>query len=493
MDFQNTQTDEEEQPQEEEQQPPQKRLDARPKNNLYMDGTGPRTGRTAVRTGTINRDGSTSPVSAMGAATGPLSQPLPRFSADQLQQMKDTNSQGFGTRPGRIDARPRNNMYMPGTGPGTGRTAIRVGTINRDGSTSPVSGLGAATGPLSQPTSRFMTPRPTPADAFAQRQGNVANAKANGTFDAARQKFNAANPGHVMDSNGAISKKPAGAGAAGAGAAGAGAAGAAAAGAAAAGAAAAGAAAGNNANGQSKPASSNSGPDAGAAASMHDASGSSISSSAAGLWQSGSPNTRSISSNYGTASSTIKPMTPASTTPATPSSTTPASTAPAISSSNSGPDAGAAASMHDASGSSISSSAAGYWQSGSPNTRSISSNYGTGSSTIKPTTPASTTPATPAAESSPESEEPEENNEGGDEEDNETPAPRAKGGPVKAGKPYLVGEKGPEIIVPKHSGTVVPNHALKTARQTKGLFMQPRPVPAAFFQQMARKLRGHGR
>jgi len=70
---------------------------------------------------------------------------------------------------------------------------------------------------------------------------------------------------------------------------------------------------------------------------------------------------------------------------------------------------------------------------------------------------------------------------------------RAKGGPVQAGRPYLVGEKGPEIIVPKHSGTVVPNHALKPARQTRGLFMQPRPVPAAYFQQMARKLRGHGR
>jgi hypothetical protein len=70
---------------------------------------------------------------------------------------------------------------------------------------------------------------------------------------------------------------------------------------------------------------------------------------------------------------------------------------------------------------------------------------------------------------------------------------RAKGGPVQAGRPYLVGEKGPEIIVPKHSGTVVPNHALKPARQTRGLFMQPRPVPAAFFQQMTRALRGRGR
>lgn len=37
---------------------------------------------------------------------------------------------------------------------------------------------------------------------------------------------------------------------------------------------------------------------------------------------------------------------------------------------------------------------------------------------------------------------------------------RAAGGPVDAGKAYLVGERGPEIIVPGRSGTVVPNHQL---------------------------------
>ncbi|EHS49766.1 phage tail tape measure protein, TP901 family [Rhizobium sp. PDO1-076] len=35
---------------------------------------------------------------------------------------------------------------------------------------------------------------------------------------------------------------------------------------------------------------------------------------------------------------------------------------------------------------------------------------------------------------------------------------RAKGGPVRGGLPYLVGEKGPEIVVPGRSGTVIPNH-----------------------------------
>ncbi len=37
------------------------------------------------------------------------------------------------------------------------------------------------------------------------------------------------------------------------------------------------------------------------------------------------------------------------------------------------------------------------------------------------------------------------------------PPARAMGGPVTAGQPYLVGEKGPEVVVPGQSGTVLPN------------------------------------
>lgn len=33
---------------------------------------------------------------------------------------------------------------------------------------------------------------------------------------------------------------------------------------------------------------------------------------------------------------------------------------------------------------------------------------------------------------------------------------RAEGGPVSAGKPYIVGERGPELVVPAENGTVVP-------------------------------------
>jgi hypothetical protein len=40
---------------------------------------------------------------------------------------------------------------------------------------------------------------------------------------------------------------------------------------------------------------------------------------------------------------------------------------------------------------------------------------------------------------------------------------RAAGGPVSAGKPYLVGEEGPELMVPGSNGTVVPSNKLAAA------------------------------
>lgn len=40
-------------------------------------------------------------------------------------------------------------------------------------------------------------------------------------------------------------------------------------------------------------------------------------------------------------------------------------------------------------------------------------------------------------------------------------APRALGGPVSGGLPYLVGEQGPELFVPRGSGSIVPNEGLR--------------------------------
>ena len=39
---------------------------------------------------------------------------------------------------------------------------------------------------------------------------------------------------------------------------------------------------------------------------------------------------------------------------------------------------------------------------------------------------------------------------------------RASGGPVKAGQPYMVGERGPEMFVPNQSGNIIPNGASGT-------------------------------
>jgi phage-related minor tail protein len=42
----------------------------------------------------------------------------------------------------------------------------------------------------------------------------------------------------------------------------------------------------------------------------------------------------------------------------------------------------------------------------------------------------------------------------------------AAGGPVKDGMPYIVGEEGPELMIPNGSGTIIPNHKLTSATGT---------------------------
>lgn len=43
--------------------------------------------------------------------------------------------------------------------------------------------------------------------------------------------------------------------------------------------------------------------------------------------------------------------------------------------------------------------------------------------------------------------------------------PKAAGGPVSGGSPYLVGEVGPELFVPAGSGTIIPNNQLASSMQ----------------------------
>ena len=46
--------------------------------------------------------------------------------------------------------------------------------------------------------------------------------------------------------------------------------------------------------------------------------------------------------------------------------------------------------------------------------------------------------------------------------------PRAMGGPVSGGSPYVVGEKGPELFVPHASGTIVPNNKMRSGDGSGG-------------------------
>lgn len=57
---------------------------------------------------------------------------------------------------------------------------------------------------------------------------------------------------------------------------------------------------------------------------------------------------------------------------------------------------------------------------------------------------------------------------------------RAKGGPVKANRGYIVGENGPEYMVPKTSGHVVPNHMLGKAGNDNGGSIA-KIVPSPYF------------
>ena len=44
--------------------------------------------------------------------------------------------------------------------------------------------------------------------------------------------------------------------------------------------------------------------------------------------------------------------------------------------------------------------------------------------------------------------------------------PRANGGPVESGSAYMVGERGPELFVPRSAGAIVPNHAMAMGGST---------------------------
>jgi hypothetical protein len=59
----------------------------------------------------------------------------------------------------------------------------------------------------------------------------------------------------------------------------------------------------------------------------------------------------------------------------------------------------------------------------------------------------------------------------------------AKGGPILANKPYIVGEQGPEFFLPNSSGTMIPNHLLGNGGGTNVAY-NINAVDAMSFKQM---------
>ena len=60
--------------------------------------------------------------------------------------------------------------------------------------------------------------------------------------------------------------------------------------------------------------------------------------------------------------------------------------------------------------------------------------------------------------------------------------PMATGGPVMKNRPYIVGEKGPELMVPGGSGTIIPNDALMSAGSKTEVIYNINAVDAPSFQ-----------
>ena len=66
------------------------------------------------------------------------------------------------------------------------------------------------------------------------------------------------------------------------------------------------------------------------------------------------------------------------------------------------------------------------------------------------------------------------------------PPGRALGGPVSANMPYMVGERGPELFLPKSAGTIIPNNALQnmSGSTTTNVVYNIQAVDALSFRQM---------
>lgn len=76
--------------------------------------------------------------------------------------------------------------------------------------------------------------------------------------------------------------------------------------------------------------------------------------------------------------------------------------------------------------------------------------------------------------------------------------PRAAGGPVSAGRRYLIGERGPELFVPNSSGSIIPNHALGggggiTVNVNAGMGADPQSIGNAVVSALRSWVRTNGK
>jgi hypothetical protein len=79
-------------------------------------------------------------------------------------------------------------------------------------------------------------------------------------------------------------------------------------------------------------------------------------------------------------------------------------------------------------------------------------------------------------------------------------APKALGGPVQGSKPYLVGERGPELFVPNAGGNIIPNNQMgggggnvvvnQTINVTTGVQQTVRAEIATLMPQIANAAKG---
>lgn len=192
------------------------RVDARPRNVEYEEGTGPGTGRTARRV-------DPSVGSSAGNRSANLGGGLDAFylaQRDKTRSMGDINREATIGREQGLMYNPRLNQYQfnsmynrnPATNPAMQQQQQAAQTASN--LNLPTSGLMGSLGFLPKIAQSAMgnkSTSPIPQNPLlGVREQNIANAKSSGQFDKIRNEYNRKNMGSgiSMDASGNISKSP---------------------------------------------------------------------------------------------------------------------------------------------------------------------------------------------------------------------------------------------------------------------------------------------